>query len=487
MKPKPVKPFIPAVEAPITSPIEITVNGNEAPFLLMGYRFPGIATKDAQVLYLIDNLLANSKAGLIDLNLKQKQKVLDAGAYAMTLKDYSVHVFTGRPREGQTLEEVAELLRGEIEKIKKGEFEEDFLKAILRNIQLEQIQLTLNNQSRFRSILTAFTTGQDWLSSVSFLENLKKITKQDIIRVANQYYKNNYVVVYKKVGEKNRPKVEKPPITPVALNREQESAFVKTFSAIKSPEIQPVFVDFQKEIKQFSVKSVPVWYLNNTENQLFELNYVLDIGKKHDKLTALAFDYLQYLGTSELSPDELAQKWYSMACNFSVSVDEERIYVSVSGLQESFPEAISLMEKVLADAKPDAAILQNLIADIIKRRNDLKKNKQYLFNVALRNFGIFDGLNPVLDFIPEAQLKQIKPEDLTSRIQKLTQYPHRIFYYGPAEQIELTKLIETHHRVPASFLPLPQATEYKRRETTQPVVYFLHFPGMVQAELFWLH
>ena len=41
---------------------------------------PAANTKDAAIMEFIDYLLTNGKAGLIDLNLVQKQKVLRAGS-----------------------------------------------------------------------------------------------------------------------------------------------------------------------------------------------------------------------------------------------------------------------------------------------------------------------------------------------------------------------------------------------------------------------
>ncbi len=57
-------------------------------------------------LKLIDMILANSTAGLIDLNLVQKQKVLFANSLVDEMNDFYVHVLEGTPKENQSLENI---------------------------------------------------------------------------------------------------------------------------------------------------------------------------------------------------------------------------------------------------------------------------------------------------------------------------------------------------------------------------------------------
>ena len=67
-------------------------------------------------------VLSNSQAGLVDLNLNQQQKVLNASCFPYTLKDYSTHILYGTPKQGQSLDEVKDLLLAEVEKVKNGHF-----------------------------------------------------------------------------------------------------------------------------------------------------------------------------------------------------------------------------------------------------------------------------------------------------------------------------------------------------------------------------
>ena len=54
-------------------------------------------------------ILDNAVAGLINLNLVEKQLVRAAGCYPQNLNDYGAHFLYGIPKDNQTLEEVENL------------------------------------------------------------------------------------------------------------------------------------------------------------------------------------------------------------------------------------------------------------------------------------------------------------------------------------------------------------------------------------------
>jgi len=104
--------------------------------------------------------------------------------------------------------------------------------------------------------------GIKWEDEVNKIDRISKITKQEIIDFANSHYNENYVVVYKHKGDdKNVIKVEKPEITPVEVNRQDQSAFVKYISDMPASDIEPIFIDYKKDIIETSAKgNIPMYY-----------------------------------------------------------------------------------------------------------------------------------------------------------------------------------------------------------------------------------
>ena len=193
--------------------------------------------------------------------------------------------------------------------------------------------------------------GTDWKNEVTAIDRMAKLTKEDIVAFANKYLKeDNYAVIYKKQGkDPNEKKMKKPEITPIITNRDVASPFLVEVQEGAVKPIEPVFLDYQKDMSQLKAKSdIPVLYKQNVANDLFQLIYVFDKGNNHDKALGTAFDYLEYLGTSDMTPEELKSEFYRLACTFYVSPGNERTYVVLSGLNENMPAAVQLFEKLLA-------------------------------------------------------------------------------------------------------------------------------------------
>jgi predicted Zn-dependent peptidase len=233
------------------------VYGPEAERLYIGFRFDGANTEDAKMLTMVDMVLSNSAAGLIDLNLNQAQELIGGGCFPYVLEDYSMHGFYGSPKQGQTLEEVKDLLLGQIEDVKAGNFPDWLVGAIISDLKLNQIKKLESNSGRANEFVDAFTLGISWEDHQNEMAELEKVTKQDIIDFANAKYADNYVVVYKRAGEdKSVIKVTKPAITPVSVNREDQSEFLANLLAEEVKDIEPVFLDFENDIKKSNVGDV---------------------------------------------------------------------------------------------------------------------------------------------------------------------------------------------------------------------------------------
>ena len=100
-------------EAPITKPIVKEVYGPDAANVTLAWRTDNAASDDAEYLLLASRILYNGQAGMIDLDLMQQQKVLDAFSYPDQRADYGALVLQGLPKAGQTLDEVRDLLLAE--------------------------------------------------------------------------------------------------------------------------------------------------------------------------------------------------------------------------------------------------------------------------------------------------------------------------------------------------------------------------------------
>jgi predicted Zn-dependent peptidase len=481
---KPVKQYVPYQEPPINKPVVKEVVGPDAESVTIGFRLGGADTKDADLVTLTNMILSNSTAGLMDLNLNQAQKVLEAYAFSYVLKDYSVDIFQGKAKEGQSLEEVKELVFSQIELIKKGEFPDWLLPAIINDMKLSEIRSSESNQGRTFSMLDGFIMEIPRSEEVNKIARMSKITKKDIIDFVKKNYNDNYVIVYKRTGtDPNVQKIMKPQITPVELNRDSESDFYKKIVAENSADIQPVFLDYDKDIKKFNLNDkIQVLYNENNENKTFSLYYYFDMGTNNIKPIGIALDYLKYLGTSKYSPKEIQEEFYKIGCSFNVYSSDDEIWVSLSGLSENMMKGIKLFEHLLADCKPNPPALQNLVSDIIKRRADDKLDKNSILWSAMYNYGIFGKISPFTNIVTEPELKALKPADLISLINSLNGYEHKILYYGPEKAETMGTILKAEHKTPAVIKPVPAKKKFEELPNPSTQVYTVNY-DMKQAEI----
>ena len=475
LKPKDVPELKTNPELAITEPLTIEVVGLEAENVSIAFRLPGGNVEDEATLELMNYLLTNGKAGLIDLNLKQKQKVLKAASYSGNMDGYNLFVMDGTPKEGQTLDEVKDLLLEQLDLIKKGEFEDWLLGAVISNFNLKKYHQQENLEYAASMFLNSFVYGTDWKDVVHGVDFQSKITKQQIVDFCNKNLKNNYVVAYKRQGKPEVHKLDKPQITPIPTNRDEESKFLAEIKARELTPIEPVFIDFNKDMSKLKAKKdIEILYKQNTTNPLFNMNYVFEMGNNNDKMLGTAFSYLNYLGTSKHSAEEIKSELYKLACSFGVSSSGDRVYVTISGLNDNFEQALLLLEERLADAVVDKDAWNNMIADILKSRTDAKADQQTNFS-RLVNYAQWGPKNASTNLLSEAELKALDPQVLVDKIKSLKNYEHRIIYYGPLAENKITEVINTSHNIAEQLQPVPPKVEFVEQETNENKVYLAYY------------
>lgn len=488
MKPGSLDEYRANPELPITTPIVNDVVGPDAESVQLAFRLPGALDHKHTVLStLVSQILYNGKAGLIDLQLNKQQKLLSAAAGVNYWKDYSYLMLVGQAFESQSLEDVNALLLQQLDVLKKGAFNDTLLTAIVNNFKLYELQSLDNNNSRATSLMDAFikSKGKSWNEEVQFINDMEKVTKQDIIKFTNKYFKDNYVLVYKRKGDKkSTEKIVKPAITPVEVNREEVSEFMKQVAAMPATPVKPMWLDFEKDIKKGKIDHAEVLYVHNESNDLFRLYYQFDMGSFHNKLLPIAASYLQYLGTDKFSSAAISQQFYNIACSFMVSPGTETTTISITGLQENFDKAVKLFEHLLLNCVPDDQVLHNLKASIAKQKQDSKLNKNNIMN-GLMQYAKYGPINPFNYQLSAAGLDSLTSAQLVNILHDLPQFKHTIVYYGPEKMSTAIDKINKAHKMPSQFKPIPAPMEFKKTTQRTNEVLFTNY-DMVQAEVQWV-
>ena len=456
----------------ITSPQDTTVVGKEAEYLFMGWRFKGANSGQTDTLNIISEVLANGSCGLFEVNLEQPMKVGRAGAMVNEMNEYSPFILYGFPKDNQTLEEVRALLLEEIGKLKRGEFDDDLIPAVVNNNKLNFFRQMQNNRFRASLMVDAFINEQDWDDVAHYIEHISKISKQDVVDFANRYLNDNFVCVYKRTGtDSTQVKIEKPEITAIPTNRDLSSQFLNEIKNAYVKPISPRFLDFERDLTVANTKrGLPLLYKQNNEDGLFTLSFMYDFGEESDVNLSYGPDYMEYVGTDKKSVSEMKKAFYKLACNYYVSVSGHSTSVTLTGLNENLPQALALLEEFLGNAKADKDSYSSYVDLLIKNREDSKKNQRANFS-ALSQYVQYGPYNSTTNILNEQQLRATDPQHLLDLIGNLKNYEHTVMYYGPMTLKALDKLISKQHKTAKHLLPPPAGKEYTEQTTPVNEVY----------------
>ena len=436
---------LPKVEAyrpkRLTEIKETEVYGLESETVAIAWPLEGARSKGALIGEILSSVLSNGSCGLIDTDLLQSQKVLDAGGYVEHLADAGIAMLAGEPKQGQTLEEVRDLLLAEVEKLRNGEFDEELLKSIIANYRKGEMSQLENNFALAYRMESAFINGLEWKDVATELDRAAKLTKEDLVKWAQENLTlDGYAVVYKRQGEdKSQKKIEKPSITPISANRDAQSDYLVAMQQSEVAPIAPVFVDYERDLGRTTLENgIEVLYKRNTTNELFSLIYLYDFGASTFKSLPLATEYMEMLGTADKSVEQIQRELYDLACDFNISSSLDKTYVVISGLSENMEKAMKIVEDYIANVEGDEEVLREVKRDVEQERLNAKSSQQECFS-ALQKYCIYGA-----DFVRKTkmstkELREVTSEELLSQIKELRKTQHRAMYYGPLQLNDLVQ------------------------------------------------
>ena len=160
----------------------------QLPLIIMGYHIPNLHEPDSYVLEVIATILSSGKSSRFYHDLVQgKQLVLDADAdHSLLSHDPSLFVVSAKPLPGKDVAEVEKELDKEIERLQKDSVSEQELQKAKN--QLEASFIFGQDSIFYQAMLLAqHEISADWKSIDDYLPSIRKVSAEDIKRVARKY------------------------------------------------------------------------------------------------------------------------------------------------------------------------------------------------------------------------------------------------------------------------------------------------------------
>lgn len=193
-------------ESPIEGPIQTQFEDSniQIPLILLGYRTPGQAEKDAYVLNMISSYLSDGESSVLQKKLvDEKRMALQIFAFNYSLEDYGAYLLGGLPLGSNTMDGLVTEIDEEIEKLKteliserdyqklQNQFENSFVNS---NSSVEGIANSLARNYMLYGKTDLINTEIDIYRSIS---------REDIREVARKYLNADQRVELKYIPKQN--------------------------------------------------------------------------------------------------------------------------------------------------------------------------------------------------------------------------------------------------------------------------------------------
>ncbi len=457
---------------PLTGRItrEVLVDGEEG--VTLAWHAPPSAHADVVALEVMDRVLDDAKVGLLNVQLELTQKVPTAGSSLSTLREAGWFTVYAQARSGQSPEELEGMLLRVLDGLRRGEFtEEDVTGVKLRETVRNKRGLEAPG-ARTRQMMGAFIEHRDWKDVVDHDRRYQEVTRADVIRVANEYLGEAYVVVAKRKGKPEIPKLDKPTITPVAIDSSRKSPFSQRVEAMPAAELSPEWVVEGKHYARLRLPAGDLIAVENERNDLFSLSYSQERGYRKAPHLCYALELLGLSGAGEDDAEALQKQLYALGTSVRTTCSAESSSIVIEGLDSQLEASLALVDRWLAKPRFDRETLARLYDNTLSERRD-GMEKDRVLTAALYDYANFGRRSAWLGQPSNDELAKAKPARLSGLISSFLDHEHRTLYFGPREAGAVAKLVargKRHRKVGE-----PQVRRFER--VKQPTVFFLHKDG----------
>jgi predicted Zn-dependent peptidase len=179
----------------------------QLPGVVLAYHIPKQGTHDYYAIQLLTQLMSKGKSSRFEKEVADKQeKAIQTASFDLGNEEPGLAIMLGIANMGVTADDLEKSLLAEIEKLKKdGITDEEYrkLQNQAENDFVEQNQKVLGVATNLATYHT-FQGNADLINTE--LDKYKKVTKEDIKRVANKYFtkENRVVIHYLPKSEENK-------------------------------------------------------------------------------------------------------------------------------------------------------------------------------------------------------------------------------------------------------------------------------------------
>lgn len=170
----------------------------QLPAVVLGYNAPSMGEDDFYALSMVCQVLSQGASSRFQKQIVDKdEKALQIGASAIPLEDPGLVYMFGIATYGVGVEELERAMTKEIDRLKSSGVTADEMKKLQNQIENSVVSQNSRLEGIAENLASAYTYFKNTSIVNEELERYKKITAEDLKRVANKYLtKENRVVIH---------------------------------------------------------------------------------------------------------------------------------------------------------------------------------------------------------------------------------------------------------------------------------------------------
>ena len=407
------------------------------------YRAPADNDADTPILNMIISLLSNeNETGMLD-SLRHAHKVYVAMAQRAAMHDGGAIIIGVVPKIPFGSKHLAmRLCNKQIERLKNGDFPDHMLDALKRETE-RQILVNLEDiQKRaLEMIMTYGQSGQTWEEHMQTINDIRNITKADIMRVAKKYFGNEYMSIKKTYGSYPKDHVSQPGYTPVSpKNTDKESVYAQQLDNKSQDVFSPRLLDLDKDAQATPLLSdgmATLYTVKNPTDSLFKLEIIYHKGMNADhRLQAMA-QLLGMSGTKNKTHKQLGQALQNVGASLFIDAKPDRVTITLNGYDNAFVPAMNILHEFLSEPQADETRMKDVKNENKIAIRMMQKDNASVADAVMEKI-IYGDKSVYLNRLSTNEIKKLKGKNLVDIFLELQRYQCSIVYSGtlPANMVK---------------------------------------------------
>ena len=489
LKSGPEPEFVNISEEPFDGRELVTSRKTPIRFGMMGFRMPPPKHEDNVTLNIIQNIFNNSsRTGLLD-RLSIENKLLGSSAITgLGGADHGAMGFMFIPKlVFQTFKGAENAVHDQIEKVKNGEFSEEYLQSIKLTIIRAHESGLESPSNRLNYALDMVLNDRKWEDIISYPEKVENIDKTEIIRVANKYFNDDYLVYRSKIGFPKKDKVEKPPFKPVKpKNSEKISSYAQKLNKIPAGNIRIDYIDFKKDTYHEELfENFHFYHNRNPINSIFTMRVEYGIGNYENNKLSFASGLAEMIGSENLNWNELKDNLQKIGATVDFFSDQNYCGLNIKGFDKYFDETMNIAGDFLQTMKvrdEDKKKLKKLIQESVVGRK-FESRESSVKGDALKSYALWGNKSNFLTRPTTKEVKKMSTDSLMKQIKNAMTIETSIFYTGNIDKDIVKNTISENFIINKNLKKSNSPIIREKKLNKSNTVYFYNDKKAVQSQI----